>query len=87
MTKSESRPRVAALVGPYLSGKTSLLEEIIRQCGALDRKGSVKDGNMVGDNACASSTAFTASTSPERMAGKRAKRGGRDRRASPNRGV
>ena len=49
MTKSDSRPRVAALVGPYLSGKTSLLEEILRQCGALDRKGSVKDGNMVGD--------------------------------------
>ena len=49
MTKSDSRPRVAALVGPYLSGKTSLLEEILRQCDALDRKGSVKDGNMVGD--------------------------------------
>ncbi|HBT41947.1 MAG TPA: elongation factor G, partial [Rhodospirillaceae bacterium] len=49
MTKSDNRPRVAALVGPYLSGKTSLLEEILRQCEAIDRKGSVKDGNMVGD--------------------------------------
>jgi elongation factor G len=49
MTKSEHRPRVAALVGPYLSGKTSLLEEILRQCEVLDRKGSVKEGNMVGD--------------------------------------
>ena len=49
MTTSDNRPRVAALVGPYLSGKTSLLEEILRQCEVLDRKGSVKDGNMVGD--------------------------------------
>lgn len=49
MTNSDSRPRVAALVGPYLSGKTSLLEEILRQCDVIDRKGSVKDGNMVGD--------------------------------------
>jgi len=49
MTTSDNRPRVAALVGPYLSGKTSLLEEILRQCETIDRKGSVKDGNMVGD--------------------------------------
>ncbi|MCF3628346.1 elongation factor G [Thalassospiraceae bacterium LMO-SO8] len=49
MTTSDNRPRVAALVGPYLSGKTSLLEEILRQCEVIDRKGSVKDGNMVGD--------------------------------------
>ncbi len=51
MTKSHSGPRVAALVGPYLSGKTSLLEEILHQCGALDRKGTAKDGNTVGDAA------------------------------------
>ncbi|MEQ9361847.1 MAG: GTP-binding protein, partial [Rhodospirillales bacterium] len=29
---------------------TSLLEEILRQCEILDRKGSVKEGNMVGDS-------------------------------------
>lgn len=51
MSKSDTGPRVAALVGPYLSGKTSLLEEILRQCEALHRKGTVKDGNMVGDAA------------------------------------
>ncbi|MEK9672620.1 MAG: elongation factor G [Rhodospirillaceae bacterium] len=49
MSNSEHGPRVAALVGPYLSGKTSLLEEILRQCEAIDRKGTAKDGNMVGD--------------------------------------
>ncbi len=51
MSKPDAGPRVAALVGPYLSGKTSLLEEILRQCEAIDRKGTVKDGNMVGDGA------------------------------------
>lgn len=51
MTKSASAPRVAALVGPYLSGKTSLLEAILHTTGAIDRKGSVKDGNAVGDSA------------------------------------
>jgi elongation factor G len=37
------------LVGPYLSGKTSLLESILFLCGAIGRKGSVKEGNTVGD--------------------------------------
>lgn len=44
-----SAPRCAALVGPYLSGKTSLLESILALSGAISRKGSVKEGNMVGD--------------------------------------
>ncbi|HRW59140.1 MAG TPA: elongation factor G [Defluviicoccus sp.] len=44
-----SAPRCAALVGPYLSGKTSLLESILALTGAISRKGSVKEGNMVGD--------------------------------------
>lgn len=45
-----SGPRAAALVGPYLSGKTSLLEAILLQCGAIPKKGSVKEHNTVGDS-------------------------------------
>ena len=44
-------PRCAALVGPYLSGKTTLLESILFACGAIHRKGSVKEGNTVADAA------------------------------------
>ena len=43
--------RCAALVGPYLGGKTTLLESLLFTAGALARKGSVKDGNTVGDSA------------------------------------
>ena len=42
-------PRCAVLVGPYLSGKTSLLESLLAACGAIPRQGSVKDGNSTGD--------------------------------------
>jgi elongation factor G len=42
-------PRVAALVGPYLSGKTTLMESLLYTCGAIDRRGNQKDGNTVGD--------------------------------------
>lgn len=38
-----------ALVGPYMSGKTTLLESILFATGTISRKGSVKDGNTVGD--------------------------------------
>lgn len=44
-----SGPRCVALVGPYLSGKTTLLEAMLTATGAINRKGSVKEGNMVGD--------------------------------------
>ena len=44
-------PRCAALVGPYLSGKTTLMESLLFAAGAVSRKGSVKDGNTVGDSA------------------------------------
>jgi elongation factor G len=44
-------PRVIALVGPYLTGKTTLLESILHICGATTRKGSVSDGTSVGDSA------------------------------------
>jgi elongation factor G len=43
-------PRCAAIVGPYLSGKTTLLESLLFATGATPRKGSVKDGTAVGDS-------------------------------------
>ena len=49
--KAPSAPRCAALVGPYLSGKTTLLESILAITGATVRKGSVGEGNAVGDSA------------------------------------
>ena len=42
--------RCAAVVGPYLSGKTTLLESMLFAAGAIHRKGSVKEGNTVGDS-------------------------------------
>ena len=47
---TDSGPRTIALVGPYLSGKTTLLESILFIAGAVNRKGRVKDGNTVGDS-------------------------------------
>lgn len=44
-------PRCIALVGPFQSGKTTLLESILERCGVLSRAGSVKAGNSVGDAA------------------------------------
>ena len=38
--KTLSAPRVAALVGPYASGKTALLESLLAHCGAISKKGS-----------------------------------------------
>lgn len=46
-----SGTRNIAIVGPYLSGKTTLLESLLFVTGAISRKGSVKDGNTVGDSA------------------------------------
>lgn len=43
-------PRCAALVGPYLSGKTALLESLLFATGAISRKGSAKEGNTVSDS-------------------------------------
>ena len=48
-TKPPSAPRCAAFVGPYLSGKTTLLESVLALTGAIGRRGSVRDGNSVGD--------------------------------------
>src|SRR5687767_6586858 len=46
---SSAGPRCAALVGPYLSGKTTLLESLLTACGAIPRKGSAKEKSSVGD--------------------------------------
>src|SRR5712675_2823211 len=46
-----SAPRCVALVGPYLSGKTSLLEAMLFASGTVGRHGSVREGNSVGDHA------------------------------------
>jgi elongation factor G len=43
--------RCIALVGPYLSGKTTLLEAILTRTGAVTRQGRIADGNTVGDAA------------------------------------
>ena len=43
-------PRTIALIGPYLSGKTTLLENILFVTEAVHRKGSVTQGNTVGDS-------------------------------------
>lgn len=42
--------RCAALIGPYLSGKTTLLEALLHAAGSTSRRGSVRDGNSVGDH-------------------------------------
>lgn len=50
MTKKvPSGPRSIALVGPYSSGKTTLMESMLFVAEAIGRKGTVKDGNTVGD--------------------------------------
>src|ERR1700741_3806093 len=42
-------PRCIALVGPFQSGKTTLLEAILARTGAIPRAGSVDAGTSVGD--------------------------------------
>jgi len=49
--KVKSGSRNVAIVGPYLSGKTTLLESLLFVTGAISRKGNVKDGNTIGDSA------------------------------------
>jgi elongation factor G len=46
--------RVVALCGPYLSGKTSLLESILYATGAIGRRGSTRAGTSIGDGAAES---------------------------------
>ncbi|MEZ5852697.1 MAG: elongation factor G [Hyphomicrobiaceae bacterium] len=53
MGKADGGParsaRCIAIVGPYLSGKTSLLEAILARTGGLTRQGRIADRNTVGD--------------------------------------
>src|ERR1700726_1781547 len=42
-------PRCIALVGPFQSGKTTLLEAILARTGAVGRQGTVEAGTTVGD--------------------------------------
>src|ERR1700759_1712546 len=42
-------PRCIALVGPFQSGKTTLLEAILARTGAIRAAGSVDAGTSVGD--------------------------------------
>ena len=49
MSEGQNGTRCVALVGPYLSGKTTLLESLLHICGAIQRKGSVTEGNTVGN--------------------------------------
>ena len=44
-----SGPRCIALVGPFQSGKTTLLEAILARTGAIPRQGTVEAGTTVGD--------------------------------------
>ena len=41
--------RCIALVGPYLSGKTTLLESILARTGTINRQGATAAKNTVGD--------------------------------------
>jgi len=56
MTDRKMPPRAIALVGPYQSGKTTLLESILAITGAVPRKGSVKDGSAAGDRSAEART-------------------------------
>src|SRR5207302_5882373 len=42
-------PRCIALVGPFQSGKTTLLEAILARTGVIQRQGTADAGNTVGD--------------------------------------
>ncbi|HEV2549313.1 MAG TPA: elongation factor G [Stellaceae bacterium] len=50
MTDRAAGPRCVALVGPYLAGKTTLLEALLYASGTTNRRGTAKDGNTVGDH-------------------------------------
>jgi elongation factor G len=52
MAQNDTRaagPRCIALLGPFQSGKTTLLEAILVRTGAVQRQGTVEAGTTVGD--------------------------------------
>ncbi|TDI54723.1 MAG: elongation factor G [Alphaproteobacteria bacterium] len=48
-TKRSSGPRCIAIVGPFSSGKTSVLEAILDRADVIDKPGSVTEGTSIGD--------------------------------------
>lgn len=50
MPDRASASRVAVIVGPYSSGKTTLLESFLFATDAIRRKGSITEHNTVGDS-------------------------------------
>ncbi|MGG6267382.1 elongation factor G [Leptolyngbya sp. AN03gr2] len=50
MSSNSTGIRSVAIVGPYLSGKTTLLESLLWVTNAVSRKGTVQDKNTVGDS-------------------------------------
>src|SRR6188768_1323822 len=42
-------PRCIALVGPFASGKTTLLEAILARTKAITRQGTIAEKNTIGD--------------------------------------
>jgi elongation factor G len=44
-----ARLRNVAIVGPHHAGKTTLVEALLAHCGAIPRRGSVRDGTTVTD--------------------------------------
>jgi elongation factor G len=53
MNSTKSRhpagPRCIAVLGPYQSGKTTILEAILFRCGAIPRQGKIVDHSTAGD--------------------------------------
>src|SRR5688500_3536309 len=47
--RSAMGPRCIAIVGPFQSGKTTLLESSLERSGTIERAGRVVNGNTVGD--------------------------------------
>jgi elongation factor G len=47
--RREQGPRLIAIVGPYQSGKTTLLEAMLYRTGAVTRQGKAADHSLVGD--------------------------------------
>ena len=48
-TMAGTEGRCIALVGPYLGGKTTLLEALLARTEVVARQGKVSDGNTLGD--------------------------------------
>ena len=50
ITGKDQNIRNVAIVGPYSSGKTTLLESLLLVTKTINRKGSINSGNTVGDS-------------------------------------